>query len=488
MTAELAAVKSITKRFGTLVAVDELTLSVRAGEVHALIGGNGAGKTTAMKVLAGLLRPDGGHVVVDGARVELHSRRDGIRRGVGFIQQEFSLVDSLSCADNLLLGHPEHGFVLDRPEAVAAIDELNDRFGSSIRANALVESLSMGERQQLEILVALSWGGKVVILDEPTSATGESGLGFLRRALVVLRESGVGVVYITHKLPEVVELADRVTVMRNGRMVWEGATADIDTHGLAVAMVGDTTLLTARRGARAPGRAVLELHDVDVRASEEARPLHGVTLALHEHEILGIAGVIGNGQRELARVAAGLLTPFGGTVDSPPRVGYVAEDRSRDSLALDLAPTDNAIVHAHRRPPISRRGFIRPAAVRMFTRRLLDRFAVDPTVLGRAYETRELSGGNQQRLVLGRELEETSRVLVLHNPSRGLDVAATAELYRQLDGFCGDGGAALLISPDLEELVEWSDAIQVLFGGRLSERFPAEQTAIPELAERMAGL
>ena len=488
MTTALASLRGASKRFGPLLAVDELSFDVHAGEVHALIGGNGAGKTTAMKLLAGLERPTGGEVHVDGRVATFHSRRDGIRAGIGFIQQEFSLVDSLSCSENLLLGHPEHGFVLDRRGAARALAELGERFGAVLAPGRLVRDLSMGERQQLEVLIALSWGGRVLILDEPTSSTGESGLEFLRRALEVLRTEEIGVVYISHKLPEVLDLADRITVMRLGRAVWEGQAAGANASELARAMVGDTTLLTHGRDAQPPGGTVLSLRDVEVRASEEGRSLRGITLEIGRHEILGIAGVVGNGQRELARLAAGLVEPDAGVARRPARAGYVAEDRARDSLALELTPTDNAIVHAHRRPPLVRMGLLRRTAVRAFTLRILERFAVDPTVVDRANQVRRLSGGNQQRLVLARELEETTDLLVLHNPTRGLDVAARAQLFRQLDAFCDAGGAALLISPDLDELLEWSDAVQVLVDGSLTERLPARREAVAALAERMAGI
>jgi ABC-type uncharacterized transport system ATPase subunit len=456
--------------------------------VHGLIGGNGAGKTTAMKTLAGLERPDAGVVEIGGRPRSLASRADGIRAGVGFIQQEFSLVESLTCAENVLLGHPEHGFVLDRRGAARAIAELGARFDVALDPRRPVRTLSMGERQQLEILIALSWGGKVVILDEPTSSTGGSGLGFLRRAVAVLRETGVGVVYISHKLPEVLELSDRITVMRAGRSVWAGPAAGADASELARAMVGDATLLVQRRDVRPAGDSVLRLGDVDVAASQDGRSLHGITLDVRRHEILGIAGVVGNGQRELARVGAGLVEPDSGTVERPQTSGYVAEDRARDSLALELTPADNAIVHAHRRPPLARRGLLRPKAIRRFTVDLLRRFSIDPTVIDRAGRTGRLSGGNQQRLVLGRELVESADLLVLHNPSRGLDVAATAELFRQLEAFCAAGGGALLISPDLDELLEWADAIQVLADGRLTGRLPASRDAVSQLAERMAGV
>jgi simple sugar transport system ATP-binding protein len=253
-------------------------------------------------------------------------------------------------------------------------------------------------------------------------------------------------------------------------------------------MVGDTSLLVPGRGRSEPGEVVLELADVDLHWSDENRSLHGITLRVRRGEILGIAGVLGNGQRELARVCAGLLDPSSGRIRRPATAGYVAEDRARDSLALDLPPTANAIVHSHRRPPILRHGFLRDGAIREFTLKLLERFAVDPTVVERAPQARQLSGGNQQRLVLGRELEESTDLLVLHNPARGLDVAATAELFRQLDAYCSAGGAALLISPDLDELIGWADAIQVLVDGKLSRPLPAERAAVAEIAERMAGV
>ena len=480
----------MSKRFGRLQAVDDLTFTVAAGEVHALIGGNGAGKTTAMKILAGLEQADTGVVVVDGERRAFRSRRDAIRAGVGFIQQEFSLVDDLTCAENLLLGHPEHGFVLDRRGAARAIVELSERFGVDLDPHRPVDSLSMGERQQLEILIALSWGGRIVILDEPTSSTGESGLAFLRGALSVLRRSDVAVVYISHKLPEVIELADRITVMRHGAAVWEGEKSEADPRALARTMVGDAALLSAveRHERRPPGEVVLSLEGVDVPWGKGRRSLHGVDLAVRRHEILGIAGVAGNGQRELARVCAGLEPVAAGTVERPADTAYVAEDRGRDSLALSLSPADNAIVHAHRRAPIAWHGLVRPSRVHAFTLALLDRFAVDPTVIERAPSIGQLSGGNQQRLVLGRELAESADLLVLHNPTRGLDVAATAELFRQIDAFSAAGGAVLLVSPDLDELLEWADAIQVVVDGRLSDRVEAERAAVPRIGELMAGV
>jgi ABC-type uncharacterized transport system ATPase subunit len=484
----LAALDRVSKRFGTLQAVDDFSFDVVGGEVHALIGGNGAGKTTAMKMLAGLERPDSGTTLLGGNPISLGSRRDGIRAGIGFIQQEFSLVDRLTCAENLLLGHPEHGWLLDRRDAAKALREQAKRFGVSLEPDQLVGTLSMGERQQLEILVALSWGGRVVILDEPTSATGESGLGFLRTALQLLRDDEIAVIYISHKLPEVLELADRITVMRRGRKVWEGAAHTADAGTLARAMLGDANLTGPSRTRHEPAEPVLRLESVSVRWSEEGRSLHDINLEVRRHEVLGIAGVIGNGQRELARLCAGLVEADDGAVRRPRTAGYVAEDRSRDSLALELSATDNAIVHAHRRAPIVRHGLLRGRAIRDFTLRLLERFSVDPTIVDRASRAAQLSGGNQQRLVLGRELEETHDLLVLHNPARGLDVAATAELFRQLDAFRRAGGAAILISPDVDELLAWADAIQVLVAGRLSERLPADRAMADLIAERMAGL
>jgi general nucleoside transport system ATP-binding protein len=486
---ELARLRGVTKSFGTLRAVDDFSISVHRGEVHGLVGGNGAGKTTAMKVLAGLLAPDSGQVVVEGKPVRFRSRRDALQAGIGFIQQEFSLVESLTCAENLLLGHPEKEAFPDRRYAARELRELGDQFEVSLDPLRLVRSLSMGERQQLEILIALAWGGKVLILDEPTSSTGEGGLSFLRTALAQLREKNFGVVYISHKLPEVLEFADQVTVLRLGKKVWEGNASAADAGELARHMVGDAELLSARRQRLAPGEPVLRITRASTRKTEVDRPLHEIDLSVRRHEIVGVAGVVGNGQRELARLAAGLVEPDDGTVEHLGRgVGYVAEDRARDSLALDLPLTDNAIVHAHRRPPIAGRWFLQPRAIREFSLRLLRKFRMDPDLVDRTDTTRALSGGNQQRLVLGRELEESADILILHNPARGLDVAATHDMFTQLDEFCAHGGGALLISVDLEELIGWADSICVLFDGRLTELFPATRDSISVLATKMAGV
>ena len=254
-------------------------------------------------------------------------------------------------------------------------------------------------------------------------------------------------------------------------------------------MVGEAVLLAERRARKPPEGLALRLESAGLGWSSEGRALHDIDLEVHRHEILGIAGVAGNGQRELARLCAGIAEPAGGRAERPAVPGYVAEDRARDSLALELSPIDNAIVHAHRRPPVAAHGLVQPKAARSFTARMLTRFAVDPTVIDRAATARQLSGGNQQRLVLGRELEESTGLLVLHNPTRGLDIAATADLFRQLDEFCQAGGAAILISPDLQELLDWADAIQVLVDGRLSGRIrPDRDEALAEIANRLAGV
>ena len=442
-----------------------------------------------MKILAGLHAPDEGHVAVAGRPVRFRSRRDAIRAGIGFIQQEFSLVESLTCAENLLLGHPDERLRLDRRRAARAIVELRERFGIAIKPAQRVRELSMGERQQLEIVIALAWGGRVLILDEPTSSTGESGRELLAAALSAVRAEGIGVVHISHKLPEVLELADRVTVMRHGQTVWEGPAAAAKPDELAQRMVGDASLLEARRQSLAPGRVLLRIDQAVVAGGVGEMPLRDIDLEVRSHEVVGVAGVAGNGQRELARLAAGLTEPDSGTVEAPAGgVGYVAEDRARDSLALALPLVDNAIVHAHRRPELRRWRLLVPAALRAFAGRLLARFHMDPGLLDRARAAWMLSGGNQQRLVLARELDASHGLLALHNPARGLDVAAIHDLFGQLDSFCAAGGGALLISPDLDELIGWADRIHVIYGGRLTESLPADRDAVAAVASRMAGI
>lgn len=443
-----------------------------------------------MKLLAGLLPPDAGEIIVGGSAKRFRSRRDAMRHGIGFIQQEFSLVASLTCAENLLLANPHRSGWVDRRAAAVEIRRVASRFDLEIDPTRRVRDLSMGERQQLEIVIALALRSEVLLLDEPTSSTGQAGFAFLQAATKSLKDDGVGVVYVSHKLPEVLELCDWITVMRQGRKVWGGPADAASETELANHMVGEPLSTPSSRRAAKPGEAVLQISAAST-GDNDGRPLRDVTLEVRRGEVVGVAGVVGNGQRELARLAVGLVRPIEGSVMSrvgTPGAGYVAEDRARDGLALGLPLTDNVIVHRHRRPPIVRRGRLQRSEIREFTLRVLERVGLERSLLDRGVTAGALSGGMQQRIVLGREIEESSDLLVLHNPARGLDVKSTSELYAWIDEFSRSGGGTLLISPDLDELIQNCDAIYVLFDGGLTGPFAARSSAIPELASRMAGV
>lgn len=473
------ALDGATKRFGDVVALDAVDLDLRPGRVHALLGGNGAGKTTCSRLLAGLLEPDAGRVLRDGAPVRFRSRRQAVAAGVAFVQQELSLVRGQTGAENALLGHPATGWLPDRAAAARAIREVAGHLDVDLDPHVAVERLSMGQRQLLEIVIGLSWGARLLILDEPTAATGAAGLRSLRRVLPRLRADGVAVLYITHKLPEVAELAQDVTVMREGAVVATARVGDVPADELAAAMVGEV-LAAPSRSAPEPGDVVLRL------AGVRSAPLRDVDLCVRAGEVVGVAGVVGNGQEELVRVAGGLRRPAGGTVDiAAPSVGVVPEDRDAEALALALPLTDNAILRAHRDAPCSRRGFLRRTGALAHTRRVLDdlgvRFGSERQAAG------SLSGGNQQRLVLGRELLAARGLVVLHNPTRGLDIGASLEVHRRILALADAGTAVLLVSPDLDELLTVSDRVQVLYEGRLSAPVAAAGADVAHLAALMAG-
>jgi general nucleoside transport system ATP-binding protein len=487
----VAGLAGVSKSFGSLRAVDDLWFDAAAGEVHALFGENGAGKTTAMKILAGLLRPDEGHVTLRGRPVRFRSRKEAARAGIGFVQQHFSLVEELTCAENLLLGQPGGGSFVDRRAAGRTLLDLSRRFRLEVEPETPVGELSMGERQRLEILIALSWGASVLILDEPTAALGVAEFAALREIVSSLKAEGVGVIFISHKLPEILELADRVTVMRSGRLVWNGPLEGTDPDALVVAMVGELpSRLPAEESPTEqaePPEPVLRLLGVSRRGGPGVHPLFEIDLEVHPSEVLGVAGVAGNGQRELALILAGVDPPDAGRAKPEGvRAAYIPEDRARDGLAPTLSVSRNAIVRAHRRmaaPPLR---WLSPSSVRGFTRRILGAFAVRPA--DPQAPTTILSGGNQQKLVLGRELDEGPQLIVAHNPARGLDVRTALEVRNRLLEARRRGAAVVLITPDLEELLDLSDRVVVLYQGRIVGTLSRDEVSAGRLGRLMAGM
>ncbi|HET7653978.1 MAG TPA: ABC transporter ATP-binding protein [Acidimicrobiales bacterium] len=482
MDAPVLSARGIVKRFPGVVANDGVDLDVRRGEVHTVLGENGAGKSTLAAVLSGYYRPDEGELRVDGERVTLHSPRDGLARGIGMVHQHFRLVDRFTVAENIALGDGSQPVVLDTSRLEREVTALGERFGLSIDPRARVGDLSVGERQRVEIVNTLYRGADVLLLDEPTAVLTPREVDVLFATVRALRAAGRAVVFISHKLGEVMEVSDRITVMRNGRVTGDVRAADTDARELARMMVGRDVDLSPRRAPRAPAAPMLRVR------------LDGIELDVRAGELVGVAGVAGNGQLELAETIAGLRTPPAGRVEiggvdvtgrgarAARRAGlaYVPEDRLGTGLAPSLTIAENLLL-------TRRRGFFvnrRRAAAQ--ARDAIERFDIKAS--GPDAVTRVLSGGNAQRVLLARELAGEPRVLVAAAPTRGLDVGATEAVRELLDAFRARGGAVLLLSEDLDEVLALSDRIVVLYRGRIAHETPGDGADVEQIGYAMAGV
>ena len=483
-TAPLLAVRNVGKRFGNVRALAGVTLDFRAGEIHALLGENGAGKSTLMHVLAGLLRPDTGTILLDGRAVRFGSARAARQAGIGMVHQHFTLVDALSVAENLALSLPGQSHV--RFDAAAAATEarvLAEHIGLELSApDTLVAELPVGACQRLEILKALAGGGRVLILDEPTAVLTPQEVRPLFTMLRQLREQGRCVIFITHKLREVKAVADCVTVMRRGAIVGTYDVSAVTESEMAERMVG-TVASTATHAPRdrTEGAVALEVVQIGARDGRGVPALEAVSFAVRAGEILGIAGVDGNGQRELFEVLVGLTPPASGTVtvgesvltECSPRaalaagIGHIPPDRQREGLVLPMTVQENFLLNRNILDRFSQRGLLRREAARRFAAELAERYALHFASLDAP--VRSLSGGNQQRVVVARALAEQPRVLVTVNPTRGLDFAAAVAVSEALQAVAQRGCAVVVISTDLDEVLDLSDRVRVLSRGRLSE-------------------
>ncbi len=474
-----ARLRGISKAFGATQAVLDADLDIRAGEIHALLGENGAGKTTLMRMLAGILRPDAGAIEIDGETVQLRGRMDGARRGIGFVQQHFGLIEEIGGVENYLLGHPRLGAWLHVDRARRKLQRTGAELELDVDLDCPISELTVGERQRLEILIALATGADVLVLDEPTAALGSAEVAVLERVLRQLTGQGRSVVYITHKLPEVMAFADRVTVMRRGRVVTEFAGEALDADDLTQAMIGQLPK-QSEVSRLDPGNPVLALKGVGVAASETGRSLFDIDLEVRAHEVVGIAGISGNGQEVLAELLCGLIEPEAGDIVlRPPTVAYIPEDRSIDALAPTLSVADNAIVHRHRDPSLRRSGQLAPTLVGEFVARIVSAGAVQAASMDSSVSS--LSGGNQQRLVVARELERRPDLIVAHNPYRGLDIGATGDVRQRLLAARDGGSGVVLISPDLEDLFDIADRVLVISDGRFVGDVDPRRTTAQEV-------
>ncbi len=463
-----------------VLAADDVDFSVRQGEIHALVGENGAGKTTLMSILYGLVHPDSGEIRVNGDHAHIHHPNDAIRAGIGMVHQHFKLIPSFTIAENVMLGiEPgQLGFV-DAEDESESVRQLAEDFGLPVDPQAVVADISVGMQQRVEILKTLQRDARILVLDEPTAVLTPQEVRELYNVIRQLAADGRTIVLITHKLLEVKEVADRVSVMRRGRMVATEDVADVTVRDMANLMVGREVVLRVDKEAGVPGDPVLEVENLLVAGAGGIPAVFGISLELRAGEILGIAGVSGNGQTELVEALSGLRPVDGGSVSldgedvtfSAVRdrrelgMAHVPEDRMHMGLNLQTTLDENVIVTVYQRSPWSERGIFRFDAVREFAQRIVRSFNVRSARLGEEIHT--LSGGNLQKLVLGRELDGHPRLIVANQPTRGLDIGSIEFVHQTLIEARDNGAAILLVSVELDEIFALSDRVAVMFEGRI---------------------
>ncbi len=478
----MLSLRGITKRFGGVVANDHIDITVEPGTIHAIVGENGAGKSTAMRIAYGFYTADAGEILINGQPQRIQRPLDAIALGIGMVHQHFMLVDTMTVAENIVLG-AESGsaLALDVEQSAARIRALSEAFRLSVDPHALVETLSVGQQQRVELLKALYRNAQLLILDEPTAVLTPQEVEEFFAILRGMREQGKTIVIITHKLGEVLAISDDVTVMRDGKVVGRVKTKETSAAELARLMVGREVLLQVDKPPAKPGNVMLSVRHLSV-GSGANRILKDVSLDVRAGEIVGIAGVEGNGQRELIESIAGLVDPahvsgeiaLEGTsllgMDARARrelgIAHIPEDRHRRGLLLDFPLDENSILGVHYRPPVASGAMLNDREIRRRTADIIRRFDVRPP--NPDLPARALSGGNQQKLIIGREFELKPRLLLVAQPTRGVDIGAIEFIHRKLVELRDAGCAVLLVSAELEEVMSLSDRLLVIRDGRIA--------------------
>jgi simple sugar transport system ATP-binding protein len=493
--APVLELRGITKQFPGVLANDHIDFDLRRGEVHALLGENGAGKSTLMSILYGLYTADSGEILMDGKPVTISSPKHAIELGIGMVHQHFMLIPVMTVTENIVLAEePVHGGVLlDYDAAEEKVRELSQSFGLAVNPHALIEKITVGQQQRVEILKALYRGAEILILDEPTAVLTPPEAQELFEIIESLKAQDKSIVFISHKLNEVLEISDRITVLRRGKQIEtigrEGATE----AGLARSMVGREVLLRVEKRPGDPGEPLLRVQDLSVRDDRGLEAVRGVTFDVRAGEIVGIAGVDGNGQSELIDALTGLRHVADGSIvvgkEDLTRasardalnagIGHIPEDRHRRGLVLDFNLAENLVLHDYGKQPFSRFGWLSPRRWVNWARGLLKEFDVRGG--GPTTRSGSLSGGNQQKVVIAREVSRDPSVLIAAQPTRGLDVGAIEFVHRRLVEQRDAGKAVLLVSLELEEVVSLSDRILVIYEGQIVGEYP------PDVSEEEIG-
>jgi general nucleoside transport system ATP-binding protein len=493
--APLLELRGITKQFPGVLANDDIDLDLKRGEVHALLGENGAGKSTLMSILYGLYHADEGEIRIDGKPVRMASPRDAIDRGIGMVHQHFMLIPVMTVAENIVLAtEPHRGPLIDMDAARERVLELSRRYGLAVDPDAKIEAITVAQQQRVEILKALYRGAQILILDEPTAVLTPQEARELFEIVRALTEQGESVIFITHKLNEVLEIADRISVLRRGKLVEtvpiEGATED----SLARAMVGREVLLRVDKQPAEPGEPLLTIEGLRVFDDRALEAVRGVDLEVRSGEIVGIAGVDGNGQTELIDALAGLRRPAEGRIVLAGRditrvstddrlhegLGHIPEDRQRRGLVLDFSLAENMALHDFDEQPYSRFGWLYPRRMVATAKRLIEEFDVRGG--GPQTPASSLSGGNQQKVILAREVSRSPELLIAAQPTRGLDVGAIEFIHRRLVEQRDAGRGILLVSFELEEILSLSDRILVIYEGQIVGEYG------PDVSEEELGI
>ena len=492
--------RGITKRFGEVLANDHISVAIQDKSIHAIIGENGAGKSTAMNILYGFYQADEGEILIDGQPRAINSPGDAIKLGLGMVHQHFMLVEPLTVTENIILGaEPTVGLSLDYRKARARVLEISEQYGLKINPDARIADLSVGQQQRVEILKTLYRGARILILDEPTAVLTPQEVAEMFAILRGLREQGKTIVIITHKLAEVLALSDNITVMRDGHVVGNLPTSEATAEGLARLMVGREVLLRVKKDEAKPREPVLSVKGLTLRSAEGNAILDGVSFEVRGGETLGIAGVEGNGQTELIEILAGLRKPTGGDVllegnninglDPHERkrlgIAHIPEDRHRRGLLLPFDLAANSILGVHRDRPITGAVLLNNDVIVERAERLVREYDVRPPNI--ALPARALSGGNQQKLIVAREFDIQPRLLLVAQPTRGVDIGATEFIHRKLIELRDAGGAVLLVSAELDEVLSLSDRVVVIFDGRIVGEVDPKTVTEEEIGLMMTG-